>query len=188
MKTGDTSVPVLFEQLVHSFLKQWKNRSEGEEVLHQRWGKSIRKRNDEHTANSQTMLLLTQMHKLLLYINTDIFLPTRRGKKQQKKMITVRAAAAPLSRSSGSVTDHQKRRFSSSDHRNFTWWHEQVRVSGRKWRQDFFFSAEDHSFQTKPNSFSVQTFFFFFSVFLTCLAPKSTLKSSTCGQTGSQVF
>lgn len=45
-------------------------------------------------------------------------------------MITVRAAAGPLSRSSGSVTDHQKRRFfcsqSSSDHRNFTWWPEQV--------------------------------------------------------------
>lgn len=83
-------------------------------------------------------------------------------------MITVRAAAAPLSRSSGSVTDHQKRRFSvhspaqiigiSPD--DLSRWEFPC---GRKWRQDFFFSAEDHSFQNQPNSFSVQTFFVFFS-------------------------
>lgn len=109
------------------------------------------------------------MHKLLLYINTDIFLPTRRGEKKttEMKMITVRAAAAPLSRSSGSVTDHQKRRFSvhspaqiigiSPD--DLSRWEFPC---GRKWRQDFFFSAEDHSFQNQPNSFSVQTVFVFF--------------------------
>lgn len=89
MKTGNTSVLVLLEQLVHSFLKQWKNRSEEEEVLHQRWGKSIRKRNN-NTTNSQTLLLFT--HKVLLDINTNIFLPT--SMKNTAGVPTVRAAGA----------------------------------------------------------------------------------------------
>lgn len=104
------------------------------------------------------------MHKFLLYIYTDIFLPTRRGEKPTEENDN---AAAPLSRSSGSVTDHQKRRFSDYSPAQI------IGISpddlsrwefpcGRKWRQNFFFSAEDHGFQNKPNSFSVQTFFFSF--------------------------
>lgn len=83
-------------------------------------------------------------------------------------MITVRAAAAPLSRSSGSVTDHQKRRFSvhspaqiigiSPD--DLSRWEFPC---GRKWRQDFFFSAEDQFPESAKHLSSNVFFFFFFS-------------------------
>lgn len=87
METGNTSVLLLLEQLVHSFLKRWKNRSEEEEVLHQRWGKSIGKET-MNTTNSQTLLLFT--HKVLLDINTNIFVTT--SMKNTAGVPTVRAA------------------------------------------------------------------------------------------------
>lgn len=93
-----------------------------------------------NTRKTVNHVIYTQMHKFLLYINTDIFLPTRSGGSIIRNVIFL-------------ITVQLR----SSDS---TW----AFPCGRKWRQDFF-SAEDHGFQNQQ-LFGLIVFFFQFCWFV----------------------